>query len=31
MISQSYRYDAVNRLGSAAETAAWTQTYDFDR
>ncbi|MFY9553322.1 MAG: RHS repeat-associated core domain-containing protein [Blastocatellia bacterium] len=28
---QSYTYDALNRLGTATETGAWTQTYDYDR
>jgi len=31
VMSQSYGYDAVNRLTSATETGAWTQTYDYDR
>lgn len=30
-ISQSYVYDSLNRLSSATETGAWTQTYDIDR
>lgn len=30
-INQSYGYDSVNRLSSATETGAWSQTYDFDR
>jgi RHS repeat-associated protein len=28
---QSYTYDAVNRLKTATETGAWSQTYDYDR
>ena len=31
VMSQSYGYDALNRLSSATETGAWTQTYDYDR
>ena len=31
VMSQSYGYDGLNRLSSAAESGAWTQTYDFDR
>jgi YD repeat-containing protein len=31
VISQSYSYDSLNRLSSATETGAWTQTYDYDR
>jgi RHS repeat-associated protein len=30
-MSQSYAYDGLNRLSSAAESGAWAQTYDFDR
>jgi RHS repeat-associated protein len=29
--SQIYTYDGVNRLQTATETAAWTQTYDYDQ
>jgi RHS repeat-associated protein len=31
VMSQSYNYDSLNRLTSATETGAWTQTYDYDR
>jgi len=31
VISQSYGYDALNRLQSATETSAWSQTYGYDR
>jgi RHS repeat-associated protein len=30
-MSQGYGYDSLNRLSSATETGAWTQTYDCDR
>lgn len=30
-MNQSYGYDGLNRLSSATETGAWTQTYDYDR
>jgi YD repeat-containing protein len=29
--SQTYTYDGANRLQTATETDAWTQTYDYDR
>ncbi len=31
VMSQSYSYDSLNRLSSATETSAWSQTYDYDR
>jgi RHS repeat-associated protein len=31
VINQSYGYDAVNRLTSASETGAWSQTYTYDQ
>jgi RHS repeat-associated protein len=31
IISQNYGYDALNRLSSASEGPAWSQTYDCDR
>jgi RHS repeat-associated protein len=31
VMSQSYGYDALNRLNSASEGTAWTQTYSYDR
>ncbi|MEK6303428.1 MAG: RHS repeat-associated core domain-containing protein [Acidobacteriota bacterium] len=31
VISQSYGYDALNRLSTATESGAWSQTYDCDR
>jgi RHS repeat-associated protein len=31
VLSQSYAYDALNRLQTATESGAWTQTYDCDR
>ncbi len=30
-MNQSYVYDELNRLSSATETGAWSQTYDYDR
>ena len=31
VMTQSYGYDALNRLSSASEGPAWSQTYDCDR
>jgi RHS repeat-associated protein len=31
VMTQSYEYDALNRLSSASEGPAWSQTYDCDR
>ena len=31
VINQSYTYDGVNRLGTAAETGAWSQSYGYDQ
>jgi len=31
VMSQSYSYDALNRLQTATESGAWLQTYDCDR
>jgi YD repeat-containing protein len=31
VMTQSYSYDALNRLSSASEGPAWSQTYDCDR
>jgi RHS repeat-associated protein len=31
VMSQSYFYDALNRLRTATEVSGWTQTFDYDR
>jgi RHS repeat-associated protein len=31
VMSQSYSYDALNRLRTATEVSGWTQTFDYDR
>jgi len=31
IISQSYGYDSLNRLASATESGAWSQSYSYDR